>query len=103
MYTVCGSTEEALAISRTLVRERLCACTNYWEIRSVYEWGGRLVERGEAALLIKTIEARVEAVFERVRQLHPYELPCLLRLDPDGVENRYAEWIARGSSGAPPA
>lgn len=100
VYTVCASEEEALKISRSLVRERLCACTNYWPIRSVYEWNGQLSEDGEVALLAKTTAERVEQVFLRVLELHSYELPCLLSVRPDRVDRVYADWVARGASAA---
>ncbi len=98
VYVVCGSEEEALAISRTLVQERLAACTNVWPIRSVYTWQGELRQDVEVALLIKTVPSRVGEVSDRVRALHSYELPCVLTLEPGYVEPGYASWIAEGAT-----
>ncbi len=98
VYVVCGSEEEALAISRSLVEERLAACTNVWPIRSVYTWKGELRQDADVALLIKTMNSRVAEVSDRVRVLHSYELPCVLTLEPGYVEPGYASWIADGAT-----
>ncbi len=98
VYVVCGSEEEALAISRTLVEERLAACTNVWPLRSVYTWQGELRQDVEVTLLIKTVSSRVGEVSDRVRALHSYELPCVLTLEPGYVEPGYASWIAEGAA-----
>ncbi|MDQ3856693.1 MAG: divalent-cation tolerance protein CutA [Chloroflexota bacterium] len=100
VYTVCASEEEALQISRAVVRERLAACTNYWPIQSVYVWQGELTEDTEVALIVKTTRARVPEVFDRIRAMHSYELPCLLELAPREAGPEYADWIRRGSAGS---
>lgn len=102
VYTVCASEEEALAISRAVVAERLAACTNLWPIASVYTWEGETVEGEEIAMLVKTVRANVPRIWERVRELHSYDLPCLLTLRPGEIESRYAAWLRDGSSGGAP-
>ena len=97
VYTVCASEDEALMISRTLVRAGLAACTNLWPITSVYTWEAELVEDRETAMLVKTVRTQVATVFEQITALHSYELPCLLQLSPDAVEPVYARWIRDGS------
>ena len=54
-YVMCPSAEEALAIARRLVEERLAACGNVLPgAVSVYRWQGAVQEAGEAALVLKT-------------------------------------------------
>jgi len=44
IYCPCGSEEEAARIARTLVEQRLIACANIREMRSIYFWKGELAD-----------------------------------------------------------
>ena len=94
--------DRADAIARTLVEERLAACVNLLPIRSVYRWQGALTEDAEVTLLIKVGRARVGACTERLRALHPYELPEILVLDIDAEHSlgEYVAWARRESEPA---
>jgi periplasmic divalent cation tolerance protein len=85
--------DRADAIAKSLVEERLAACINLMPIRSMYRWNGALAEEAEVTLLIKVAAERVPALTERLRQLHPYELPEILVLDID-AEHSLSEYIA---------
>jgi periplasmic divalent cation tolerance protein len=85
--------DRADAIARSLVEERLAACINLLPIRSMYRWNGAFAEDAEVTLLIKVAADRVTALTERLRLLHPYELPEILVLDID-AEHSLSEYIA---------
>jgi periplasmic divalent cation tolerance protein len=87
--------ERADAIARTLVEERLAACINLLPIRSVYRWQGAVAEEPEVTLLIKVAADRVAVLTERLRGLHPYELPEILVLDIDQAHSlsEYVAWV----------
>ena len=85
--------DRADEIARRLVEERLAACVNLMPIRSVYRWKSALAEEAEVTLLIKVSAERVAALVERLRALHPYELPEILVLDVD-AERSLAEYVA---------
>lgn len=81
------------AIARVLVTEHLAACVNKLETRSVFRWEGEMNRENEELLIIKTREAKVEEVVERIRRLHPYELPEVIVLPIIGGYEPYLEWI----------
>jgi periplasmic divalent cation tolerance protein len=95
MLTTTGSREEAEKIAGELVSRRLAACVNIvGPIASVYRWKGA-VERGEEfLLLIKSTEARCEAIRQALVELHSYELPELISIAIEGGLEAYLDWIA---------
>jgi len=81
-------------IARALVEERLAACVNLVPgVRSTYRWQETLQEDDEVLLVIKTVEGRLEALTERVRALHPYDLPEVLALAVAGGSADYLAWL----------
>ncbi len=81
--------------TRTLVEERLAACGHVLPaIRSVYRWAGAVHDEGEARVALHTRRSLVEAVVERTRQLHPYDVPCVIALPLVGGNPAYLDWLA---------
>lgn len=86
--------EEAVALARQLVEERLIACGNVLPgVRSVYRWEGQVHEEPEVLLLMKTRWPLVQRLFARVGEIHPYEVPELVALRPDQVAQAYGRWV----------
>jgi periplasmic divalent cation tolerance protein len=95
-YVTAGSREEALAIGRTVVEERLAACANVLDdMSSIYWWQGTLEQASEAVLILKTRAELVERLTARVRELHSYECPCVVALPIEAGNPAYLDWIAR--------
>ena len=90
---VTAPPDEADDLARTLVDERLAACVNLLDCRSVYRWDGDVVEDDEVVLLAKTTDERYDDLAARVVDLHPYDVPCVERFEDDPVAS-FAEWRA---------
>jgi periplasmic divalent cation tolerance protein len=94
VLTTAPSKDVATKIARELVESRLAACVHIGNPgRSVYRWNDAVEEAEEWPLTIKTSARAVEGVGERVRALHPYELPELLVLGVDSGSQAYLSWI----------
>ena len=94
LYVTAGDREEALALARMLVGERLAACANVLgESASVYRWQGAVQEEGEVVLVAKTVEDRVEAAARRVREAHSYDSPCVVALPISGGDADFLSWV----------
>lgn len=92
--TTCPDNTLALQLAETLVTERLAACVNLIpKVRSVYRWEGAVQFNSEVMLLIKTTDARYPALRARLMELHPYELPELLVVQPDSGLPAYMQWV----------
>lgn len=93
VLTTFASREVAAPIARTLVEEHLAACVNLVDrIASIYRWDGRVCEESETLALIKTAPDRADALIARLRALHPYTTPELVRLD-GAAADPYLAWV----------
>ena len=87
--------EDLGEIAATLVTENLCACVNILrEVLSIYRWNGEIVTNKEVLCLFKTSRARHAALLQRLVELHPYEVPELVTLEPHAVNDPYLKWVA---------
>jgi len=84
----------AKRIAHMLVEEGLAACVNLGAPGlSMYMWQGELEGTEEVPLVIKTTQARANAVIERIRELHPYDVPEVLVLPVLGGYGPYLNWV----------
>jgi periplasmic divalent cation tolerance protein len=94
IYITASSDEEARTIARTLVEERLAACANILgRIGSVYWWEDELQEDDEVALIVKSTDALVPRIVERVKALHSYDCPCVVALPISAGNAAFLDWI----------
>ena len=94
VYMTAAGEAEARRIAKALVEERLAACVNILgRIESVYRWEGEVQASGETAFLAKTTDACFDALAARVRELHSYELPCVVAVPLARGEAAFLGWI----------
>lgn len=95
LETTVGSENEAHAIGRTLIEERLCACVQIAELNtSIYRWNDGVMQEKEWLLRAKTSPEKAAAAAARIKTLHPYEVPELLSYPAAILSPAYAEWLA---------
>lgn len=91
----------AESLGRALVEERLAACANVIPgITSVFRWEDDVQTEGEVLVLLKSTEAGFAALRDRLVELHPYDVPEVLRLPVAGGAGAYLDWVrgeVRGS------
>jgi periplasmic divalent cation tolerance protein len=86
-------------LARTLVEERLAACVNVLpEMTSVYRWQGRVEKDTERQLIVKTTRARITVLWERLRELHPYDVPEFLVLPVLHGNDAYLKWVKESTA-----
>ena len=93
IYITTGDEDEARRIGRTLVEERLVACVNILPIKSIYRWEGDIEEEEEVVMFVKTRDELAGQVIERVKELHSYEVPCIVSLPITKGNPDYLKWI----------
>jgi len=71
----------------------LIACSNFFEISSIYKWKGKIERGKEIGILMKTKKSLKKKVIERVKELHPYKLPCIIIFEIDG-DRDFLKWVS---------
>lgn len=90
-----GRTDE---LAQALVDERLAACVNvHAPMTSTYRWKDAIEREPERQLVIKTTRDRVAVLEERLRELHPYELPEFLVLPVESGSEAYVRWVGEST------
>lgn len=92
IYTTHPDEATALKISEQLLEEKLIACFNLFPVKSGYWWQNKICRDDETTALLKTVPEKWAAVCERIRSLHPYEIPCIVKMEVE-AETAYEEWI----------
>ena len=86
--------ETASRIAQTLVEEKFAACANFIpNVHSIYRWKEKLETAGEVMVLFKITEDRLPTFQERLRSLHPYEVPELICVKIDSGSPDYLRWV----------
>ncbi|MBZ4422516.1 divalent-cation tolerance protein CutA [Myxococcus sp. RHSTA-1-4] len=92
------SADKAAELARTLVEEQLAACGNIVPgLRSIYRWQGQVHDDSEVLLILKTKDVLFEALRARVVELHPYQVPEVLRVDVADGHAPYLAWVRENS------
>lgn len=86
--------DEATAnkIVHLLIDQKTVACGNIFPITSAYWWKGTVEQEGEFVSIVKTIPENWDSLVEQVKQQHPYETPCIMRLEAN-ANKEYEDWI----------
>ncbi len=94
VMTTTASEDDARKIAGALVEERLAACVQVvGPIASTYRWRGAVERAQEYLCLVKTRAEAYGRVEERIRQLHPYEVPEIVALPITAASAAYLAWI----------
>jgi periplasmic divalent cation tolerance protein len=95
VLTTLPADADARAFARALVDGRLAACVNLLPpMDSIYRWQGSVEHETERQVVIKTTLPQVDALWQRVRDLHPYEIPEFIVLPIVDGNQSYLQWIA---------
>jgi periplasmic divalent cation tolerance protein len=94
VLTTLPAAGDAAALARSLVDERLAACVNILPVmQSLYRWQGAVQQDDERQLVIKTWRDRLPALEDRLKSLHPYEVPEFLVVEAGGGSSAYLDWL----------
>jgi len=94
VYMTTADEAEAEKIGRVLVETRLAACVNLIPgMRSLYWWKDTIESGSEVVLIAKTRRSLLDDLTAKVRQLHSYEVPCVVALPITGGNPDFLAWL----------
>ena len=86
--------ETANRIAQTLITEKFAACANLVPaVHSIYRWNDKVETAGEVIVFFKTTQDRQAAFQEKLRSLHPYEVPEIICMNIDTGSPDYLRWV----------
>ncbi len=87
------TTEEAFAITRAAVEQKLVACAHILPIRSCYEWEGKVVEDAEQLILMKTRQDVYDQLEDCIKEVHSYDVPEIIAIPVLKGIPSYLQWV----------
>ncbi|WP_315764678.1 divalent-cation tolerance protein CutA [Sphingomonas sp. Y38-1Y] len=94
-----GTADEAEAVARVVIEERLAACANVMaSCTSIYRWRDTVETEVETPVLFKTSMEQALALRDRIVELHSYDLPMIV-LWPAAATEDGARWIGEALTG----
>lgn len=88
------SLEQARQIGTVLVETQLAACVNLLPaVESIYRWQGKVEKADEVLAIFKTSAAAFPAFEKALTELHPYEVPEIIAVQPAAVAEAYTAWV----------
>ena len=93
-YVTMPDKDSALVYCETLVRERLAACVNIMDhASSVYWWQDAVQRAQECVCFFKTTDEQFPQFLARAKELHPYEVPCIVAWPLEAGNPDFFNWI----------
>jgi periplasmic divalent cation tolerance protein len=87
--------ETARRISNELVAQKFVACANIMpSVESIYTWKGEIEKADETLVFFKLSEVRQAAFQEKLRSLHPYDVPEIVFVPISSGLPDYLRWVA---------
>jgi periplasmic divalent cation tolerance protein len=87
-------TEIARRISNQLVSERFAACANIFpSVESIYRWKEKIESGNEIFVIFKVSEERQSAFQDKLRSLHPYDVPEIFFVPVASGLPEYLRWV----------
>ena len=92
VYVTHPDINTADRISKVLLEEKLIACSNTIPIKSVFWWESNIQNENEIVTIFKTTSEKWLQIKIRIAELHPYEVPCVIKWKVQANEE-YERWI----------
>lgn len=94
VYVTFPNQETAQAIAEELITRKLAACANIINtVTSIYIWESKLQKDQETIMFLKTTKDKLKNLTEKIVELHPYDLPCVVALPIEDGNATYLNWI----------
>jgi periplasmic divalent cation tolerance protein len=93
--------EIARRISKELVSERFAACANIFpSVESIYRWKDKIESGTETFVFFKVSEHRQSAFQDKLRSLHPYDVPEIIFVPVASGLPEYLQWVSENCTQA---
>ena len=93
IFTTTDNLKEARKLAKTLVEQKLVACTQISDIESFYNWENNVQNDQEFRIMFKTTKNKYKDVERAILKIHSYDLPAIYAVDVDELYKPYGDWL----------
>ena len=87
------SKEHAERITRGVIDAKLAACVLVTDVKSFYNWEGKLNEDDEVVTSLKTSTDKVEMLEKYIETNHDYDVPAIISFQANANKS-YGNWLS---------
>ena len=84
--------EHAERITRGVIDAKLAACVLVTDVKSFYNWEGKLNEDDEVVTILKTSTEKVADLEKYIETNHDYDVPAIISFQANANEG-YGNWV----------
>jgi len=93
VVTTTDSKKDAERIATAVIEQRLAACVQINECKSIYRWQGNIEHAAEYFCLMKSRRDLFPDLEEAIRRVHTYEVPEILATEVIQGGAAYLDWL----------
>jgi periplasmic divalent cation tolerance protein len=87
-------------VAADLIEKHLAACAQVvGPVSTTYRWQGKVERAHEWFCILKTTLQLLPRLEQRIRELHPYDIPEVIALAILAGDERYLDWIRAETNG----
>ena len=86
--------EHAERITRGVIDAKLAACVLVADVKSFYNWEGKLSEDDEVVTILKTSTNKVDDLEKYIEANHDYDVPAIISFQAN-VNESYGNWLGQ--------
>ena len=91
--TTVETREQAEALARQVLEQRLAGCVQISQCCSMYHWQGSIEKGDEFLCVMKTREDLFDRLQLAIAEVHPYEVPEILATPVLKGNTSYLDWL----------
>ena len=84
--------EHAERITRGVIDAKLAACVLVTDVKSFYNWEGKLNEDDEVVTILKTSTDKVADLEKYIEANHDYDVPAIISFQAN-ANQAYGNWV----------
>jgi periplasmic divalent cation tolerance protein len=81
IYVTHANQQNADKINDHLFRKKLISSVNSFPVQTTFVSNGKLEKTEEIVTIYKTKPQNREPIKEAIKEVHPYDLPCIMKMD----------------------
>ena len=94
VFFTSPSKDNAKKIAKELIDDKLAACCSLVnDVTSFFEWDGKVDERNEVMIIIKTSESKLNDLEKRILKLSLDDVPEIVSIPVDYAHSEYYNWL----------